>query len=237
VVFISVLVAGVLALIAAAAITLLSDNHREETESKEKEAQQNTPVTDPSDDFQLSTPVTFETTNPGESLRALVREVRGDASKRDALRPRALAAVNGLAALPLAEITPFADDIRSAADAWRMPEAWLALAAITTDEDKRLEHYLQAATLGNVRARTYAGAVQLNKGVASRDAKMIGLAVDQLSKAVAEGDADAMLILGDAMYEARGLVQDRKNGRIYVEQAAAMGHEGAKEWLKARPVK
>ena len=64
---------------------------------------------------------------------------------------------------------------------------------------------------------------------------MIQQAVTRLSEAVSAGDAEAMFILGDAMYEARGLVQDRTGGRSLVERAASLGHEPAKAWLKTHP--
>jgi TPR repeat protein len=248
IVFIGLLVGGVLALIAAAALTILSEDEFQPpappelepaSASLQDEAAPKSSVADDAAPAPQAIPAPSQKTTPvptpasaNDALIALTSRARAEIARKEELRPQALALVAELASLPPAEGARFSETLRLAAETWRMPEAWLALAALAKDDAMRLEHYLQAASLGHPRARSLAGRALLQQGVNSGHRGVIQQAVAQLSAAVVAGDLDAMFALGDAYYHGKGVSQARTEGRALVERAAKLGHAAANDWLK-----
>lgn len=249
VVLISLLVAGVLALIGAAAVTLFSDGQSEVSTPPEEKPpfvppdsaptiRTPTPTPTPSTPTPAPTPtptpksISKSPSTPAESLRALLEQAQSSTGGKDALRPKALELVAKIAAQPQAEATSATDTLREAAHTWKLPEAWLALASLESDEDTKLELYLQAARLGNTHAQSLAGRQLLEQGVRTRHGGMIQQAVAQLSDAIAGRDVEAMMALGDALYTGRGPAMNKAEGRALVERAASLKHEPAREWLR-----
>jgi serine/threonine-protein kinase len=222
-VLIGLLVAGVLALIGAAAFTMFSDSGSPSPKAPEEESTAVMPKEPPS--F-LVQPV-----NSGDSLRTLLNQVRENPAIKESLRPKAKERVAAIVAQSPEEAASSADLLRQTAEMWGMPEAWLALATLEKDEDTKLEYYLLAAKLGNVHARTLAGTLLLQQGVRARHGGIIQQAVSQLTQAAAAGDAEAMMILGEAFYTGNGPAENRVQGRLFIERAAAAGYGPARAWL------
>ena len=80
-------------------------------------------------------------------------------------------------------------------------------------------------------AKSVAGRMLLEQGARTRHGGILQQATAELYDAIAAGDAEAMLALGDALYQGRGLKENRVQGRALVERAAALGHEPARKWL------
>jgi hypothetical protein len=224
-VLLGLLVAGVVALIGAAALTLFSDSGSRLPKIQEEES---TVVVQKQPPAFLVQPAT-----PGESLRALLSQARENPALKESLRPKAKETVAAVVAQGPDEAASSADLLRQAAEMWGMAEAWLALAALEKDEDTKLEYYLLAAKLGNVHARTLAGTLLLEQGVRSRHGGVIQQAVAQLSQAASGGDAEAMMTLGEAFYTGNGPAENRVQGRALIQRAAAAGHEPARAWLRS----
>jgi hypothetical protein len=226
---IGLLIAGVVALIGAAALTLLSESGTKPAELPAEESPtviQETQKAIPAPPIPVAQPQT-----PRDSLTALLEEARSNPARRDALRAQALAMVASITAQPPAESGASAEVLRQAAETWNIPEAWLALAELETDQDTKLQYYSQAGRLGNVHAKSVAGRMLLEQGARTRHGGILQQATAQLYDAIAAGDAEAMLALGDALYQGRGLKENRVQGRALVERAAALGHEPARKWL------
>lgn len=221
---IALLVLGVLALIAAAALTIFSGNAVVTPEPTDEPIAVEQPPTPPEEPVQH--------VSAQDALRALIKRAETEPGAVPELRAQVVAVVTRLADLPAEEAAASVPDLRKAAETWRLPEAWLALAALEPDEDTKLDYYLQAGRLGSKRGSGQAGRILLEQGVRIRHAGAVQQAVAKLSEAIAAGDPEAMLVLGNAMYRGQGLPVNPVEGRALIQRAANLGHEPAREWLR-----
>lgn len=226
-VLMGVLGLGVLALLAAAVLTILL---------RDSEGDSSGPVEEP---FVVvnQPPVddTPPTPRPGESLAALLKQVALNPEAIPEQRGQAMELTSEIAKLSRAEISASAADLRKAAETWNLAEVWVTLGSLESDESTRLEYFLHAGRLGSTRAQTLAGQILLEQGIRDRHAGAIQQAMAKLSEAATAGDAEAMYILGDAMYNGRGVPANKRDGRSFVQKAAAKGHSPASDWLKKNP--
>ena len=229
IVLMGVLGLGVLALVAAAVLTILMRDSEGDAPSPTEEQPflvvNQTPVAD----------APPPTPRPGESLTALLKQAALNPESIPENRTQAILLTSEISRLSRAEIAASAADLRKAAETWNLAEVWVTLGSLESDESTRLDYYLHASRLGSTRAQTLAGQILLEQGIRDHHAGAIQQAIAKLSGAVTAGDAEAMYILGDALYNGRGVPANKRDGRSLVQKAAAQGHSQASDWLKKNP--
>ncbi|MFZ4765678.1 MAG: hypothetical protein ACOYMN_12055 [Roseimicrobium sp.] len=126
------------------------------------------------------------------------------------------------------------------AQALEHPEAfYLAARALLSaaGETQDAGQYAQAAAMLDraVEMKLPGAAWSLFLATYNQTVRDVGRAFAALGKGAAEGDANCMHSLG--LWYISGnppAAQDEERGRSLMEQAAALGHERAREWLRLR---
>lgn len=167
------------------------------------------------------------TGRPEEALRLLLETVELNPSWIADLRPQADELVRQIAGLPTPSILSMAAALRKAGDTWRLPDAYLALAPLATDDDARLDDYKLADSFGSMKARALVGRAMFDTGVARDKPELAQQGVAKLREAVTAGDAEAMVLLGEALYQGRGIEENAAEALKLAQQAEAKGHPEA----------
>ena len=142
----------------------------------------------------------------------------------DALRPQAEIIVNQFASLPASRIQTVAGHLRTAGATWKLPEACLALALAEQNEAVRFELFRQADQYGGTKARAKLGKALLDMGVRQANTGLMQQGIAKLREAVAAGDAEAMLHLGEACLAGHGMNVDPAEALKLARQAQARDH-------------
>lgn len=164
---------------------------------------------------------------PEEGLRLLLETAELNPAWIAELRPQADELVSQIARLPTPSVLRLAASLRKAGDIWRLPDAYLALAPLATDEDMRLDDYKLADSFGSMKARALVGRAMFDTGVARNKPELIQQGLSKLREAVAAGDAEAMVLLGEALYQGRGIEENAAEALKLAQQAETKGHAEA----------
>jgi len=164
---------------------------------------------------------------PKQGLRVLLEVVQLNPAWADAIRPQAMEMVGLLTKLPAPELQGWKTELRSAGDIWKLPEPYLALASLEADEKARLDNYKMADTYGSMKARVLVGNAMLVEGARKNQPDLAKEGVAKLREAADHGDAQAMVLLGEALYLGRGVTEDAKEALSLGAKAQELGHEEA----------
>jgi Protein kinase domain len=165
--------------------------------------------------------------HPEEGLRLLLDTVRTNPAWTESLRPQAAEMIAQIATLPMPSILPMVGDLRSASDTWKIPDAYIVLAGFETDENVRLDYYKQADNFGSIKARALVGRALLNTGVRQNNPVLIQEGEAKLREAIAAGDTEAMVHLGEALYGGRGIPENADEALKLAKMAESQGHPDA----------
>ena len=165
--------------------------------------------------------------HPEEGLRLLLDAARINPAWTESLRPQAAEMIAQIATLPTPNILPMVSDLRSASDTWKLPDAYLVLAGFETDEEARLDYYKQADNFGSMKARALVGRALLDTGVRQNDPVLIQEGEAKLREAIAAGDTEAMVLLGEALYAGRGIRENADEAFKLAKMAESQGHPDA----------
>ncbi len=165
--------------------------------------------------------------HPEEGLRLLLDAARTNPAWTESLRPQAAGIIAQIATLPKPNILPMVGDLLSASDTWKLPDAYLALAGFETDEEVRLDYYKQADNFGSMKARALVGRALLDTGVRQNNPVLVQEGEAKLREAVAAGDPEAMLLLGEALYGGRGIPENADEAFKLAKMAESQGHPEA----------
>lgn len=163
----------------------------------------------------------------GESLQLLFETLELNPAWLDALRPQAEAILAEVAKSPAPDILPLATVLRNAGDTWKSADAYLALADIEPDEQARVDDYTLADRYGSMRARALVGRMMLDRASETEDAALVSKGAAKLREAVAAGEPEAMLLLGEALVFGRGVKENAGEALELAARAESKGHAEA----------
>lgn len=164
---------------------------------------------------------------PEEGLRVLLEGAERNPAWTNDLRAQAADLVAQLTKLSPPSLLPLSLDLRRAGHTWGLADAYMALANLEPDEDSRFSDYKQADSLGSMTARAKMGRMLLVTGDAQKNPALVQQGAAKLREAVAAGDSEAMVLLGEALYAGRGLPEDAAEALKLARQAESKGHPEA----------
>ena len=162
-----------------------------------------------------------------EGLRLLLETAGQNPAWIADLRPQADELVSQIARLPTPAILQLAPTLRKAGDIWRLADAYLALAPLAANEDERIDDYKLADSFGSMKARALVGRAMFDTGVNRNKPELIQQGLAKLREAVAAGEPEAMVLLGEALYQGRGVEENPAEALKLAQQAETKGHAEA----------
>ena len=163
----------------------------------------------------------------GDALQILNDTLALNPAWLDVLRPQVREILAQVAKLAPPEILRLSDVLRSAGDKWKNADAYLALANAEQDEKARADDSMQADRYGSMMARALVGRMMLDRGFETGDAALAGRGVAKLREAVEAGEAEAMVLLGEALAFGRGVAENPAEALELASRAEAKGHAEA----------
>ena len=162
--------------------------------------------------------------HPEEGLRLLLDAARTNPEWTESLRPQAAEIIAQISALPKPSILPIVGDLLSASDTWKLPDAYLVLAGFETDEKARFDYYQRADNFGSMKARALVGRTLLDTGERQNDPLLVKAGEAKLREAIAAGDTEAMVLLGEALYVGRCIPENAGEAFKLAKMAESQGH-------------
>jgi hypothetical protein len=168
--------------------------------------------------------------NPIQGLRILLQAVEQDPALAGALRPQAKEIVGLVNRLPLPDLINLIDlktELRTAGDIWKLPEPYMVLANLEPDQTAKLDDYKMADSFGSMTARALVGRTLLAQGAKNHQPELAQQGAAKLREAVAAGDTEAMMQLGQALCDGDGIPEDAQEAFKLATMAQEKGQEDA----------